>query len=58
MGALFLVSSGASYCSLVAAPTYTPTNSVGFALFSIPSPAFTVCELYDDSHSGWYEVIL
>ena len=31
--------------SIVAAPIYIPTNSVGDLLFSIPSLAFTICSL-------------
>ena len=33
-----------------------PINSVRGFLFSIPSPAFIVCRLFDDSHSDWFEV--
>ena len=29
----------------------------GGSLFSIPSPAFIVCRLFDDGHSDWCEVI-
>ena len=28
------------------------------SLFSIPSPAFIVCRVFDDGHSDWCKVIL
>ena len=42
--------------SIVVAPIYIPTKSIS-SLFSIPSPAFIVCRLFDDGHSGWYKVV-
>ena len=41
----------------MAAPIYIPTNSVGGSLFSTPSPVFTVCRPFDDSHSDQCEMI-
>ena len=43
--------------SIVTAPIYIPTNSVGGSLFPTPSPGLTVCRLFDDGHSDWCEVI-
>ena len=44
--------------SIVAVSIYTPTKSAKeCSLFSTPSPAFTVCKLFDDGHSAWCEVI-
>ena len=43
--------------SIVAAPVYIPTHSVGGSLFSTPSPAFVVCYLFDNSHSDRCEVV-
>ena len=40
--------------SLVAAPTYIPTNSV--ERFPLPPPAFVICRLFND-FSDWCEVI-
>ena len=40
--------------SVVIVPIYIPTNSVGGSLFS---PAFVICRLINDSHSGHYEVV-
>ena len=34
-----------------------PTNSARGSLFSTPSPAFTVCRLFNDGHSDQCEVI-
>ena len=42
---------------MVAVSIYIPTNSAEHSLFSIPSPAFIVCRLFDDSHTDWCEVI-
>ena len=36
--------------------TFPPTVQE-HSLFSIPSPAFIVCRLFDDGHSDWCEVI-
>ena len=58
MVALVLVFKGAPILlSIVAIPIYIPTNSVEYSLLSTPSPAFIVCGFFDDSHSGWSEVI-
>ena len=56
---LFLVFWGISilFC-IVVTPIYIPTNSVRGSLFSTPTPAFIVCKLFDDGHSGWYQVVL
>ena len=43
--------------SIVAEPIYIPTNSVGGFPFSILSPGFIICRLFEESHSDWYEVI-
>ena len=43
--------------SIVAALIYIPTNSVGGFPFSILSPGFIICRLFEESHSDWYEVI-
>ena len=43
--------------SIVFAPIYVPTNSVGRFVFSTPSPAFVICRLFNDSHSDWCEVV-
>ena len=40
--------------SIVAAPTYIPTNS---SLFSSSSPVFVICRLFNDGHSDWCEVV-
>ena len=49
---IFLVFKGNSILfSIVAAPTYIPTNSVGGFNFSTPSPAFVICTLFNDGHS-------
>ena len=34
-----------------------PTNSARAFFFPTPSPAFTVCRLFNDGHSDWCEVI-
>ena len=49
MVALFLVFKGNCVLfSMMAAPIYIPTNSVGgFSFFSSPSPAFIVCRPFD-----------
>ena len=40
----------------MAVSIYIPTsNARGFPFF-MPSPAFTVCRLFDDGHSDWCEV--
>ena len=57
MVVLFLVFKGISIpSSKVAASTFPPTVQE-HSLFSTPSPAFTVCRLFDDGHSDWCEVI-
>ena len=43
--------------SMVVALIYIPTSSIEGSLFSTSSPAFTICRLFDDDHSDWYEVI-
>ena len=43
--------------SIVAVSIYIPTNSAKGSLFSTPSPAFTVCRLFDDGQSDGCEVI-
>ena len=43
--------------SIVAVPTYIPTNSVGEFLFSTPSPAFVICRLFNDGHSDQCDMI-
>ena len=43
--------------SIVDVPIYIPTNSVRGSLLSTPSPAFIIRGFFDDSYSGWYEVI-
>ena len=58
MVVLFLVFKGIFILfSIVAVSSYIPTTGQEGSLFSTPSPAFTVCGLFDDGHSGWYEVI-
>ena len=43
--------------STVVAPIYILTNSVGGLPFlNTPSPAFIVCRLFDEGHSGLYKV--
>ena len=44
--------------SIVAVPTYIPTNNVGGLPFLHTLSAFTVCRLFDDGHSDPWEVIL
>ena len=41
----------------VAVSVYISTNVQESPLFSTLSPAFTVCRLFDDDHSDWYEVL-
>ena len=43
--------------SIVGAPIYIPTNSVGGFPFLHTSPAFMICRLFDDSHSDLCKVI-
>ena len=43
--------------SVLVAPMYIPTNSIGGFPFHPPSPAFTVCRLFDDGHSGQCKVV-
>ena len=62
MVVLFLVFKGiATPSSIVAVSIYIPVNSarrgIYIPLFSTPSPAFTVCRLFDDGHSNQNEVI-
>ena len=58
MVVLFLVFKGISIpSSLVAVSIHITTNSARVFPFSIPSPAFIVCRLFDDGRSDWCEVI-
>ena len=62
MVVLFLVFKGLSTpSSIVAVSIYIPVNSarrgIYIPLFSTPSPAFTVCRLFDDGHSDLFEMI-
>ena len=58
MTTLFLVFQGTSILfSLVTAPIYAPSGSVGGFPFSTPSPVF-ICRLFNNGHSDWWEVIL
>ena len=43
--------------SIVVAPIFIPTNSVGGSFFSTLFPAFVICRLFDGSHSDWCEEI-
>ena len=43
--------------SIVAVPIYIPSNNLEGSFFSIQSPAFIVCWFFDDSHSGYCEMI-
>ena len=43
--------------SIVAVSIYIPTNSVGGFPFSTPSPALTICRVFDDGHSDPCEMI-
>ena len=43
--------------SIMAAPIYTPTNSVRRFPFSTPSPAFVICRLYNDGLSDRCKVV-
>ena len=43
--------------STVVSPVYIPTNSVIGFLFYTPSPAFIICRLFDDGHSGWCKMV-
>ena len=53
---LFLVFWGNSIMfSTVVAPIYIPSKVYG-SLFTTPSPAFIVCRLFDEGHSGLYKV--
>ena len=55
---LFLVFKGTSILfSIVAVPIYIPSNNLEGSFFSIPSPAFIVCGFFDDSHSGYCEMV-
>ena len=42
--------------SIVAVSVTFPPTVQEHSLFSTPSPAFTVCRLFDDGHSDWCEV--
>ena len=58
MVVLFLVFKGIFILfSIVAASICIPTTVQEGSLFSTPSPAFTVCGLFDDGHSDRCEVI-
>ena len=55
---LLLVFKGLSILtSIVAVSVYIPTRVKEHSLFSTPSPAFTVCKLFDDGRSDWCKVI-
>ena len=43
--------------SILATPTYIPTNSVGGFPFSKPCPEFVICRLFDGGHSDLYEIV-
>ena len=44
--------------SIVVAPIYISTNSVReFSFLHTPSPAFIVCRLFNDGHSGWCKMV-
>ena len=43
--------------AIVVVPIEIPTNSAGRFSFLSPSPAFNVCSLFDDGHSGWCKVV-
>ena len=58
MATLFLVFWGTSILfSMVAAPTYIPTNSVEGFLFLHTLSTICFCWHFNDSHSDWYEVV-
>ena len=42
--------------SIVAAPIYIPTNSIGGFSF-LHTLSIIICRLFDDGHSDWYKVI-
>ena len=55
---LFLIFKGISIpSSRVAVSIYIPISSARGSLFSTPSPAFIVCQVFDDGHSDRCEVI-
>ena len=58
MVVLFLVFKESPYClpQWLYQFTFPPTVQE-CSLFSTPSPAFTVCRLFDDGHCDWCEVI-
>ena len=43
--------------SMVVSPVYFPSNRVKGLLFSLHSPAFVVCRIFDDGHSVWCKVV-
>ena len=43
--------------SIVAVPTYSPTDTVGGPLLCTPSPAIVICRYVTDGHSDWCEVV-
>ena len=43
--------------SIMAAPIYMLVTVEECSLFFIPSPAFIICRLFDDSHSDGCEVL-
>ena len=58
MAVLFLVFQGISILSSIVAVSITfPPTVQEHSLFSTPSPAFTLCRLFDDGHSDHCEVI-
>ena len=42
--------------SIMAAPIYIPTNSVGWFLFSTPPPIFIICEVFNGGCFDCHEV--
>ena len=56
MVTLFLVFEEEPF-SIVAALIYIPINSVGGFPFSILSPGFIICRLFEEGYSDWYEAI-
>ena len=47
--------------SIVVVPIYIPTSNVKVSFFSIASPAFIICRLFDDDHLDsrkWYSIVV
>ena len=58
METLVLVFKGTSILfSILAAPIYISTNSVGRVPFSLHPPEFVICRLFNDGHSDQCEVV-